>query len=137
MAELKIGEKLSANLEITPKYTVPFNADKFPAFGDMPAVFATAMMVGFIEETAIKLLMPFYENGQQSVGTLVNFTHIAATPIGLNVRADIEIIAIEKRKITFAVKCYDDYDLIGEGVHERALIDETRFMEKLATKVPK
>jgi fluoroacetyl-CoA thioesterase len=137
MSELKIGQKFSANLEIGIKYTVPGNADKFPAFGDMPPVFATAMMTAFIEETAVKLLKPYYENNQQSVGTLVNFTHLAATPIGLSVRAEVEVTKIDGRKISFDVKCYDDYDLICEGTHERALIDSVKFMERVNKKVPK
>ncbi len=137
MAMLEIGTKYSAQLEIGVQYTVPGCGDKFPAFGDMPPVFATAMMVGFIEETAIKLLTPFYEEGQKSVGTLVNFTHIAATPIGLHVRCEIEVSAIEGRKVSFNVKCFDDYDLICEGTHDRALIDEMKFMSRVNTKIPK
>ncbi len=137
MTGLKIGEKISAELEIGVEYTVPGNADKFKEFGDMPPVFATAMLVAFIEETAIKLLKPYYEFGQKSVGTMVNFSHIAATPIAIKVRCEIEVTKIEGRKIGFATKCFDDYDLICEGTHERALIDEVRFMEKVNKKVPK
>lgn len=137
MPDLSIGTKYSAELEIGVEYTVPANSGKFPAFGDMPPVFATAMLVGFIEETAIKLLLDYYENGQKSVGTLVNFTHFSATPIGLMVRCDLEVIDIKGRKITFNVKCYDDYDLICEGLHERALIDEVKFMERVNKKIPK
>lgn len=137
MEELSIGLKFSAELEISVEHTVPGNSKRFPAFGDMPPVFATAMMVGFIEETAIKMLEPFYEPGQKSVGTLVNFTHIAATPIGIKVRCEIEIVEILGRKITFKVNCYDEYDLICQGLHERAIIDEIRFMERVNKKIPK
>ncbi len=135
--DLEIGLKIKCEIEVTPQLTVPGNANKFKEFGDMPPVFATAMLVGFIEETAVKLIKPYYENNQTSLGTLVNFTHIAATPIGIKAFAEVELIKIEGKKLTFAVKCYDEYDVISEGMHERIIVDETRFMQKLAIKVPK
>lgn len=124
-------------MEITPKLTVPGNADKFHDFADMPPVFATAMMVGFIENTAINAINPFLEEGQQSLGTLVNFTHIAPTPIGMKVYADIELIEIDGRRIKFKVIARDERDIICEGIHERAIINVQKFLEKLNQKVPK
>lgn len=134
---LEIGLKYISEIEITPKLTVPGNADKFHDFGDMPPVFATAMMVGFIENTAIAAIKPFLEEGQQSLGTLVNFTHIAPTPIGMKARAEVELIEINGRRLVFKVIARDEQDIICEGIHERAIINSQKFLEKLATKVPK
>jgi len=94
-------------------------------------VFATAFMVGFVEDTCVAALKPHLEAGQRSVGTHVDVSHAAPTPIGRIVTCEVELVAIEGRKLRFKVACRDDKGVIGEGFHERVLIDLNKFMAKL------
>lgn len=99
------------------------------------AVFATPEMVRLMERAAVNGLAPYLAAGQQSVGTLVNVKHLAATPIGATVTATVELIEVNGRRLTFKVRAHDGVDLIGEGLHERALIDLARFEAKVQAKV--
>jgi fluoroacetyl-CoA thioesterase len=100
----------------------------------MPPVFATAMMIGFIEQTCILALRPFLLAKQRTVGTHVDVSHVAATPAGMQVTAEVELIDIAGRNLLFKVTCRDEAGLIGEGQHRRTIIDLDRFMSRLAAK---
>jgi fluoroacetyl-CoA thioesterase len=100
----------------------------------MPPVFATAFMVAFIEWTCIEALKPYLAPGEHTVGTHVDVSHVAATPVGMTVTATVELVEIEGRKLRFRVACRDESDLIGERFHERAIIDAARFMSKMSKK---
>ena len=100
------------------------------------AVFATPEMVRLMERAAVRALADHLAPGQQSVGTLVNVRHLAATPEGATVTARAELIAVDGRRLTFRVTAHDGVDTIGEGTHERALIDLERFEAKVAAKQP-
>lgn len=131
-----IGLNHRTSLEVHEGLTVPNVAPDFAAFQDMPAVLATAFMVGFVEATCIEALAPHLKDGERTVGTRVDLTHVAATPVGMVVTADVTLTAIDGRTLRFAVRCEDEAGLIGEGVHDRALIDLDRFTEKLEAKRP-
>lgn len=98
------------------------------------AVFATPEMVRLMERAAVAALAPHLAPGQQSVGTHVNVRHLAATPLGATVTARAELIAVDGRRLTFRVSAHDGTETIGEGTHERALIDLARFEAKVAAK---
>jgi predicted thioesterase len=98
------------------------------------SVFATPQMVLLMERAAVAALAPRLAPGQQSVGTLVNVRHLAATPLGATVTARAELTAVDGRRLTFHVSAHDGTELIGEGTHERALIDLARFEAKVAAK---
>lgn len=100
------------------------------------AVFATPMMIAAIENTAAASVAPYLEEGKTTVGTLVNVTHVAATPLGMTVRIETELtdIAANGKILTFRVAAYDEAGLIGEGTHQRAVVDRTRFEAKAAAK---
>jgi fluoroacetyl-CoA thioesterase len=98
------------------------------------AVFATPEMVRLMERAAVNALKPYLAEGQQSVGTVVNVKHLAATPLGVTVTARAELVAVDGRRLTFKVSAQDETDLIGEGMHERALIDLARFEAKVKAK---
>ena len=87
-----------------------------------------------MERAAVNALKPYLATGQQSVGTMVNVRHLAATPVGATVTAKAELIAVDGRRLTFKVTAHDGTDLIGEGTHERALIDLARFEAKVKAK---
>jgi len=100
----------------------------------LPPVFATPMMVLMMENAALNAIRPFLGQGESAVGTVVNIRHLAATPVGMRVRAEAEVVAVEGRKIAFNVRAYDEQELIGEGTHERSVIDLARFNERLRKK---
>lgn len=97
--------------------------------GDVP-VFATPALVALMEESAVAALAPYLEAGQTSVGVQVQVRHLAATPVGVPVRAVARVMLIEGRRVTFRVVAYDEKQSIGEGQHERMIVDRARFLER-------
>ena len=97
-------------------------------------VFATPMLVALVEQTCYESVLPHLDEGQGTVGTLVNVSHVSATPIGKRVWCESELTEVDRRRLVFSVKAYDEAGLIGEGTHERFIIDSTKFMEKLKAK---
>ncbi len=97
-------------------------------------VFATPMMIALIEKTCNESVVPQLEAGQGTVGTLINVSHCAATPVGMKVWCDSELVEIDRRRLVFNVKAYDGCGLIGEGVHERFVIDSQKFQRKAEEK---
>lgn len=130
----QVGLRHGAEFVVEDRHTVPRVAADWPGFADMPPVLATAIMIGFIEQTCIEGLRPYLTEAQPTVGTHVDISHVAPTPVGLTVRADVELVHIEGRTLTFRVRCHDDKDLIGEGIHKRAIIDIARFGDRLDAK---
>jgi predicted thioesterase len=98
------------------------------------AVFATPEMVALMEGAAVDTVDPHLPEAYCTVGTLVNITHSAATAVGRPVRAHATLTTVEGRKLTFRVEAYDDAGLIGEGTHERFVIELARFMQKAAAR---
>lgn len=127
----QVGLRHAESFRVEARHTVPGVSPDWPGFADMPPVLATAMMIGFIEQTCVQGLRPFLASGQATVGVHVDISHSAATRPGLNVTAQVELIAIEGRTLTFAVKASDDAGLIGEGLHRRAVIEVERFLARL------
>jgi predicted thioesterase len=101
--------------------------------GSLP-VFGTPAMIALMERAAVNALRPHLDAGQDSVGVAVNVKHVAATPMGKQVRAEAQVSAVEGRKVTFTVRAFDAKEMVGEGVHERVLIDRDTFMWKVAAK---
>ena len=97
-------------------------------------VYATPMLVALIEQTCYESVLPHLEEGQGTVGTLVNISHVSATPVGKRVWCESELTEVDRRRLVFSVKAYDECGLIGEGTHERFVIDTAKFMEKLKSK---
>ncbi len=95
--------------------------------GALP-VYATPMMIALMEMTAAESVQLCLDEGQSTVGTLVNVQHVSATPLGMTVRCESELAAIDDKRLTFSVAAYDECGLIGSGVHERCVIDAVRFM---------
>ena len=93
-------------------------------------VYATPCMVALMEGAACEAISSALPEGQTSVGTELNIKHVSATPVGLEVRAEAEVTAVEGKVITFEVKAYDEAGLIGEGTHKRAVINAQRFLER-------
>lgn len=94
------------------------------------AVLATPKMIAMLEKAAWESVQPFLEEGCGSVGTLMNVSHDAATPLGMKVRCESELIRVEGKKLTFRVEAFDEKGRIGGGTHERFIINNARFQEK-------
>jgi len=103
------------------------------ASGALP-VFATPAMIGLMEQAAHDSLLPYLEAGQGSVGTRLDVRHLAATPLGMEVRAECELIEIDRRRLVFRVEAFDAKEKIGEGTHERFIVDTAKFMARTADK---
>lgn len=131
---LAVGLRHREQLMVEPRHTVPEVDATWPGFQDMPPVLATAMMIAFIEHTCIRGLRPFLAPEQRTVGTHVDVSHVAATPVGLTVTAEIELVEIQGKALLFKVSCHDEAGLIGEGMHRRAIIDAARFMKRAREK---
>lgn len=130
MAEngLKPGLKHEVSEVVTHELTANHMSEK------IAEVYASPQMIGLMENACANLVHPYLEPGQSTVGTLVNVSHIAATPIGFTVRAEAELLEIDGKRLVFAVTAYDDLEKIGEGRHERFIIDMERFMGRVAKK---
>jgi fluoroacetyl-CoA thioesterase len=100
-------------------------------------VFSTPALVGLMESTAVIALTTYLPPGQTTVGAHIDVRHLAATPVGMEVHARAELVTIDGRKLTFKVQAWDEVELIGEATHDRFLIDESKFMGKVAAKEKK
>ena len=93
-------------------------------------VFATPAAVALAEETAWRSVAGELEEGQGTVGTLMGLAHIAATPLGMKVRCETELVEVDRRKLVFTVKVYDEKEKVADGRHERFIIDNAKFLSK-------
>ncbi|WP_340116790.1 thioesterase family protein [Pelagibius sp. 7325] len=98
------------------------------------AVLATPKMVSLMEEAALAAIEHLLPEGKQSLGTHLDITHIAATPVGMTVKAEAELIEVNGRKLLFAVRARDEMDLIGEGRHERVVVTAATFQSRINEK---
>ena len=131
---LRPGLAHAETITVTDRLIVPEMADFFSNFAGMPPVLATAYLVAFVEWTCVRALRPHLLDGEHSVGTHVDLSHTAATPAGMKATAAIELIERDGRRLRFKVACRDERDEIGAGFHERVVIDQARFLNKLADK---
>ncbi|HVN54509.1 MAG TPA: thioesterase family protein [Anaerolineaceae bacterium] len=100
----------------------------------LPPVLSTPRMISRMELTAHTAIQPFLSDGQTSVGTLVNVRHLGATPVGMQVRFRAELLEVDRRRLRFKVEAWDEVEKVGEGEHERFIIDAARFTERLEQK---
>ena len=125
---LTIGSKGRAEVLVT-------GANTAAAVGSgLVPVFATPHMIALMENAAVNAVQTGLEPGQGTVGTRLEVTHDAATPVGMKVWAEAELTAVEGKKLTFAVKAFDEAGPIGGGVHERFIITVDRFLAKAEAK---
>jgi predicted thioesterase len=103
--------------------------------GDAIRVLSTPDMVRLIEQTAIQCVQPHLAPGQTTVGTVVNVKHLAATPEGMTVTVTVELTEVDRRRLGFRVEVKDEIDRVGEGTHERFIIDRESRLPRLQQKV--
>lgn len=117
---------------IEQKVTDDLCADKIGS--GLVKVFATPMMIALMEQTCNESVTPLLESGQGTVGTHINVSHCSATPVGMRVWCDSELVEVDRRRLVFKVAAYDERGLIGEGLHERFIIDSAKFQQKINSK---
>jgi len=118
--------------------TVPALYPESPEFRKMPEVFATGYLVGFLEWACIQAVNPHLDwPAEQTVGTHIDVSHIAATPVGFEVTAKVKLVEVDKRRLVFEVEAHDGVDLISKGRHERFVIDKGKFEAKMREKSKK
>lgn len=128
MENIKIGIENKVSLTVTEKHSAVNVAS-----GGVN-VFATPMLIALMEKTANDSLCPYLTGEQATVGTKINIAHLSATPMGMEVYAVSKLIEVDGRRLVFEVSAFDECGKIGEGTHERFIIDKKRFMEKVDAK---
>jgi len=132
---LKVGIKYQHKFTVPKSKTVPNLYPESEEFKIMPEVFATGYLVGFLEWACILAIKPHLDwPNEQSVGTHINVSHEAATLVGHEVTASVELIKIEGKKLTFNVDARDLKDIISKGTHERFVINKEKFELKVNEK---
>ena len=125
---LKPGITYEHRFKLTDSKMVPALYPEAPEFQIMPSVFATGFMVGFLEWACLNAVIPHIDwPREQTVGTHVNVSHLAATPSGQEVIARVRLTAVDGRRLTFEVEGHDEQELISSGTHDRFVIDRDRF----------
>ena len=133
---LKPGIEYTHTFRIWKNKCVPALYPEAEEFINMPEVFATGFMVGFLEWACIKALNPHIDwPSEQSLGTRINVSHIAATPAGFEVTAKVRLVEVDGRRLRFKVEAHDGVELITKGEHERIIIDRARFDNKIKDKL--
>ena len=128
MPLIPLGTKGEQKILVTPDFAIDFLG---PEEG---RVLATPWLIGLMEYTCRNSVKPILGDGWDTVGTHVDVKHLAATPLGMSATFRTEVIACDERRVTFRVEAFDEKEKIGEGTHERAIINVDRFVAKLAAK---
>ncbi len=132
---LQPGVEHELRFRVPQSKTVPALYPESPEFRAMPEVFATGFFVGLIEWACVEAINPHLDwPREQTVGTHVDVSHVAATPPGLEVAVRVKLIEVDGRRLVFEVEARDDADIVGRGSHQRFVIDAERFVEKAARK---
>ena len=129
MRAIPVGAKGSFTLRVTPAHL----ANQFKDAA-LPPVFATPMMVTAMENAALNAVRDYLDPGESAVGTSINVRHLAATPVGHRVIAEAEVTKVDGRRIEFKVSARDEVEEIGNGTHERMVVDLPRLHQRLAAK---
>ena len=134
-ATLAPGIEHEFRFRVTDAQTVPALFPEAEELQVMPTVFATGFMVGLFEWTCIQALIPHLDwPNEQTVGTHVDFSHVAATPSGFEVIVKVKLVEVDRRRLVFEIEAHDGIDLISRGRHERFVIDKSKFDTKLKEK---
>ena len=126
MDGLQVGMKHVAEREVTEAMTTTRGEYK---------VFSTPSMVQFCEASAGQLVAPHLKPGQGQVGMVVTIRHLGPTPMGKRVRAEVELVGIDRRRLSFKIRVFDDIEQVGECDHDRFIVDLDKYQAKLKKKI--
>jgi fluoroacetyl-CoA thioesterase len=119
---------------VSKEKTVPYVYPESDLFREMPEVFATAFMVGFMEWACMEALRPYLEEGERTLGTMINITHQAATPPGMTVTAHVKCLEVDGKRTLWEIEARDNMEIIGKGTHERFTVNNEKFSARVAAK---
>lgn len=128
MKPVEVGTRGQATIRVTPAVLASSTGS------GAVDVFSTPSLVLLMEEAAMNAIRPYMEDGESSVGSLVNIRHLSPTPVGFTVTATATLTEIDGRRLVFKVEAHDGVDLVGEGTHERYLISVARFISRAREK---
>jgi fluoroacetyl-CoA thioesterase len=131
---LKPGLEHTFSFLVPKEKTVPFVYPESDLFREMPEVFATAFMVGFMEWACMEALRPYLEEGERTLGTMINITHQAATPPGMTVTARVKCLEVDGKRTLWEIEARDEVEVIGKGTHERFTVNHDKFSARVAAK---
>jgi fluoroacetyl-CoA thioesterase len=127
--DIPVGAKGEAEITVGEEHTAPtIGSGKVH-------VLATPVMINLIEAASLAAIEHLLPPGYQSLGTLLNVRHIAATPVGMKAKATAEVIRVEGRTVYFKVEAHDEKDLIGDGAHERVVVNVAKFDQRVQKKL--
>jgi fluoroacetyl-CoA thioesterase len=129
MREIPLGARGTFTLRVKPEHLANRFKDAM-----LPQVLATPVMVLIMENAALATIRPYLEKGESAVGTAIAVGHLAATPVGHEVRAEAEVVKVLGKRIEFKVSARDETEEIGRGTHQRMVIDLASFNERLERK---
>src|ERR1700693_2365562 len=129
LSKLKLGLKGSAELVVGPEHTAP------RVGSGRVHVLATPVMINLMEAAALEAVEDLLPEGHQSLGMRLDIRHYAATPIGMRVWATAELVAIDGRSLEFRVEAHDEKEAIGDGSHQRVIVNVARFDERVQKKL--
>ena len=133
---LKPGIASEFTFHLPDTKTVPALYPEAAEFQEMPEVFATGFLVGFLEWACIQAVNPHLDwPSEQTVGTHIDVSHVAATPAGFDVTAKVKLIEVAGRRLLFEVEAHDGMELISQGKHERFIISKDKFDAKMKEKL--
>ncbi|HJV35837.1 thioesterase family protein [Geomonas sp.] len=131
---LKAGLEHTHTYRVPKEKTVPYLYPEAELFENMPEVFATGFMVGFMEWACMEALKPYMEEGERTVGTMIKVSHEAATPVGMQVTAKVRLVEVDGKRTVWEIEARDEVDVIGRGTHERFAINFDKFTARVAAK---
>ena len=129
MRPIPLGATGTFTLHVRPEHLASQVKDEI-----LPPVLATPVMILMMENAALNAIRPYLEPGESAVGTAIDVRHLAATPVGHDVRAAAEVTAVRERLIEFTVTAHDEKEEIGKGTHQRVMINLASFNARLANK---
>jgi fluoroacetyl-CoA thioesterase len=129
MRQIPPGTKATFTLRVKPEHLANRFKDAM-----LPQVLATPVMVLIMENAALAAIRPYLEKGESAVGTAIDVKHLAATPVGHEVRAEAEVVKVHGKRIEFKVSAHDELEEIGRGTHQRMVIDLASFNARLGKK---
>jgi fluoroacetyl-CoA thioesterase len=128
MKEIPVGAPGRRHLLVTPETAIDVLGD------ERARVLSTPHMIAYMEWAARDALLPYLDPNEDSLGTLVNVRHLAATPVGMSVEFTATVTEVQGRRVLFRVEARDEKELVGEGAHERFIADVPRLIARLAAK---
>jgi fluoroacetyl-CoA thioesterase len=129
MRQIPLGAKGTFTLRVKPEHLANRFKDAM-----LPQVLATPVMILIMENAALAAIKPYLDTGESAVGTAIDVRHLAATPVGHEVRAEAEVVKVQGKRIEFKVSARDETEAIGSGTHQRMVIDLASFNERLGKK---